>query len=144
MQGRTRGDSEIRVARGPECVHQLIEKERHTRVDFGWHLRGLRPSGYSLFAARDDLIAVGDDKFVEHTYAPFRRRILCCGRAGRCRKLNRWPTIGPVSFIAPRWRSSADAVVREAQAAVFFRKLTKPVVVLLPAILAAFAAHGER
>jgi hypothetical protein len=102
MEGRTRGDFETSALRGPQRIHQLIEEERHTGVDLHLLVRRLRSSSHSLSAARDDLLAVGDDKFVEHDNSPYRLTILRRRSGLVCRKLNSSLNSGPFPAYRPK------------------------------------------
>jgi hypothetical protein len=66
VERRARPDLETRLLRPLQRLHQLIEKERHPRVDICLGLRRPRSCRDSFSATRDDLIAVGRDEFVKH------------------------------------------------------------------------------
>ncbi len=77
VQCRTRGDFEIGPAWGLQCVDELIEEQWDAGVDFRDRMRALRSGRDPVFASRDDLVAVGEDEFVEHERSAFLQTIVC-------------------------------------------------------------------
>jgi hypothetical protein len=66
MQQGAQANLRMGSAATPQRVDQLIEEDRDAVIDFGCGRRGHRSRSHFSPATRNDLVAVGGDKFVQH------------------------------------------------------------------------------